>query len=102
MILLLLLIIPGDILGFKPCDKLIVKGDNKGVVFDYNQYFIELKNTESYKRDAEYLIGLVEQYQTTQEACASDVKSELKLSETRVGVLSGTSSQHALTLVSTV
>ena len=80
-----------------------MKGENKGVKLDHDQYFITLKNTEPNK-DGEFLIDLVEQYQTTQEVYASDVqsvKSELKLSETSAAsALYGTLSQQALILVS--
>ena len=71
---------------------------------DYNdQYLVKLKDSNNYK-DAKHLIDLVKQYQTSLELYASNVhgssvKSELELSENE-GILLGTLSQQALTLVS--
>ena len=82
------------------CDKL--KYVKEGVD-NYNQYLIKLKDSGNYM-DAEYLINLVKQYQTTLELHASNVDepsviSQLALSE-NAGVLHGTLSQQALFLVS--
>jgi len=84
------------------CDKL---KDVKEGVDNYDQYLIKLKDTDNYT-DAEYLINLVKQYQTTLELNASNVDeppaiSQLKVTE-NVGVLYGILSQQALFLVSLV
>ena len=83
------------------CDKL---RDVDKAVDNNDQYLIKLKNSNNYM-DAKHLIDLVKQYQTSLELYASNVheslvKSELELSEND-GVLHGTLSQQALTLVST-
>ena len=82
------------------CDKL--KDVNEGVD-NHDQYLVKLKDSNNYM-DAEYLIDLVKQYQTTLELYASNVhgaslKSELEMSE-NAGVLHGTLSQQAVILVS--
>ena len=84
------------------CDKL---KDVKEGVENYDQYLIKLKDTDNHM-DAEYLINLVKQYQTTLELHASNVDkppaiSQLELTE-NVGVLHGILSQQALLLVSLV
>ena len=82
------------------CDKL--RAVDEGV--DNNdQYLVKLKDSNNYK-DAKHLIDLVKQYQISLELHASNVhgssvKSELELSENE-GVLLGTLSHQALTLVS--
>lgn len=70
---------------------------------NHDQYLVKLKDTNNYV-DAQNLIDVVKQYQTTLEMYASNVhessiKSELELSE-NAGVLHGTLSQQALLLVS--
>ena len=82
------------------CDKL--KSVKEGVD-NYNQYLVKLNDSDNY-RDAEYMINLVNQYQTTLELHASNVdkpsvRSQLALSE-NAGVLHGTLSKQALFLVS--
>ena len=83
----------------KTCDKL------KGVKEEFNnydQYLVQLKDSGSHK-DAEYMINLVNQYQTTLEEHSSNVhepsvRSQLELTED-AGVLHGILSQQALLLV---
>ena len=92
----------GMTLGFPvfTCDKM--KGVEEGAD-NHNQYLIKLKDTNNFV-DAQNLIDVVKQYQTTLEMYASNVhetsiKSELELSE-NAGVLHGTLSQRALLVVS--
>ena len=82
------------------CDKL---KDVKEGADNYNHYLVKLKDSGNFM-DAEHVINLVNQYQTTLEMYASNVhepsvKSQLELSE-KAGVLHGTLSQQALVLVS--
>ena len=93
----------GMVLGspLQACDKLkIVKegADN------HSQYLVKLKDSDNYT-DAEYIINLVNRYQTMLEQYASNVhepsvKSQLEKHDA-AGVLYGTLSQQALILVST-
>ena len=84
------------------CDKLT---DVREGADNYDQYLVKLKDSDNHM-DAEYVINLVNQYQTTLELYASNVhepsvRSELVLTE-NAGVLYGTLSQQALFLVSIV
>ena len=70
---------------------------------NYNQYLVVLKDSDNYM-DAEYIINLINQYQTFLDQYASNVyeplvRSQLELSENVAGVLHGTLSQQALILV---
>ena len=92
----------GMTLGFPvfTCDKL--KDVEEGAD-NHDQYLVKLKDTNNYV-DAQNLIDVVKQYQTTLEMYASNVhessiKSELELSD-NAGMLHGTLSQQALLLVS--
>lgn len=83
----------------KTCDKL--KSVKEGAE-NYNLYLVKLRDPKNYM-DAEYIINLVKQYQTTLEQHASNVreslvKSKLALTET-AGLLHGILSQQALFLV---
>ena len=82
------------------CDKLkyVMEGAD-----NYNRYVVMLNDSNNYM-DAEYVINLVNQYQTILEQYASNVHepsvlSQLVLTE-NAGVLHGTLSQQALFLVS--
>ena len=83
------------------CDKL--KNGKEGAD-NYNQYLVKLKDSDDYM-DAEYIINLVNEYQTVLQQYASNVheplvKSQLELSENAAGILlHGTLSQQALFLV---
>ena len=84
----------------KTCDKL--RSVKEGAE-NYNLYLVKLREPKDYM-DAEHIINVVKQYQTTLEQHASNVrdplvKSKLALTET-AGLLHGTLSQQALFLVS--
>ena len=81
------------------CDKL--KDVNDGAD-NYNRYLVKVNDTHNYL-GAEYIVDLVNQYQTTLDQDASNVheplvRSQLKISE-NVGILHGTLSKQALLLV---
>ena len=83
------------------CDKL---KDVKEGIDNHNKYLVKLKDSDNYYEDTEYVINLVNQYETTLEQHASNVhkpsiRNQLELSE-NAGVLHGTLSQQALFLVS--
>ena len=84
----------------KACNKLT---DVREGAVNYDLYLVKLKDPGNHK-DAEYVINLVKQYQTTLDQHASNVhepsvRSQLELTE-NAGVLHGTLSQQALVLVS--
>ena len=99
----LLVVTLGIASGFplKVCDKL---RDVKEGADNYDLYLVKLNDSSNYK-DAEYVINIVKQYQTTLDQYASkvhepSVRSRLELTE-NAGVLHGTLSQQALLLVRT-
>ena len=82
------------------CDKL---KDVKEGTDNHNKYVVKLKESDNYE-DNEYVINLVDQYETTLQQHVSNVhepsiRNQLELSE-KAGVLHGTLSQQALFLVS--
>ena len=84
------------------CDKL---KDVREGADNYDQYLVKLKDSDNHM-DAQYVINLINQYQTSLELYASNVnepsvRSELVLTE-NAGVLHGTLSKQALLLVSII